>query len=152
MIAVYLAHQLTATTREGIEQNRRNAAKWAAWLWKQGFAVECSWIVATGQLEETAENRELGLKSDCEQVRRCDVMVLCGPRISGGMLREAQAAKVLVDFTQHGLALPTPELKWRDGLPVRSMEELEELARIQALANRPPYPAQPADAARLPFT
>lgn len=127
MLAVYLAHQLTAPTREGIEQNRKNAAKWAAWLWRQGFAVECSWIVATGELEETPGNRELGLRSDCEQVRRCDVMVLCGPRISGGMLREAGAAKVIVDFTCYGLDLPSADLEWRDGAPIVSIRALEKI-------------------------
>jgi len=129
MIAVYLGHPLTADTSEGIEQNRRNAARWAAWLWKQGFSVECSWIVCTGELEETPENRELGLRSDCEQVRRCDVMVLCGPRISGGMLREAGAAKVIVDFTYKGFELPGA-LEWRDGVPV-TLTELEKIVAYQ---------------------
>lgn len=127
MIAVYLAHPLTAPTREGINENRARAAKWAAWLWRQGFAVECSWIVATGELEETPENRDLGLRSDCEQVRRCDVMVLCGPRISGGMLREAGSAKVLVDFTYLGLELPNDDLDWSDGTPI-TLENAEEMA------------------------
>jgi hypothetical protein len=127
MIAAYLAHPLTALTREGIDQNRANAAKWAAWLWRQGFAVECSWITATGELEETAANRELGLKSDCEQVRRCDVMVLCGPRISSGMLREAGAAKLIVDFTHLGLALPSEDLEWCDGMPT-TLAHVEEMA------------------------
>ena len=130
MIAVYMAHSLTAPTREGVEQNRKNAAKWAAWLWKQGFSVECSWIVCTGELEETPENRELGLRSDCEQVKRCDVMVLCGPRVSGGMLREAGAAKVIVDYTHLGLVLPNDDLEWSDGLPVT-------LANVEEMAARP---------------
>ena len=108
----------------------RCAAKWAAWLWKQGFSVECSWIVCTGELEETPENRELGLRSDCEQVKRCDVMVLCGPRVSGGMLREAGAAKVIVDYTHLGLVLPNDDLEWSDGLPVT-------LANVEEMAARP---------------
>jgi len=117
MIQVYCAHPLTAPTREGINKNRANAAKWAAWLWRQGFSVECSWITCTGELEETPENRELGLMSDCEQVSRCDVMALCGPRISSGMLREAEAAKIIIDFTHLGLELPL-DLAWWDGRPV----------------------------------
>ena len=121
MLAVYLAHQLTAPTREGIELNRSRAARWAKWLWEQGFAVECSWVVMTGELDETPENRELGLRSDCEQVRRCDVMVLCGPRVSGGMLREAQAAKVIVDFTHLGLAVPVG-ISWKHGRPTTLAE------------------------------
>lgn len=118
MIHVYLAHPLSAPTREGIDQNRANAAKWAAWLWRQGFAVQCSWIVCTGELEETPENRELGLASDCEQVSRCDVMALCGPRISSGMMREARSAKLIVDFTDRGFELPPDWLRWKDGRPL----------------------------------
>jgi hypothetical protein len=127
MIQVYCAHPLTALTREGIEENRARAKKWAAWLWRQGFSVECSWIVCTELLEETLENRELGLRSDCEQVRRCDVMVLCGPRISGGMLREAGAAKLIVDFTHLGLSLPSEDLEWCDGMPA-TLAHVEEMA------------------------
>lgn len=151
MIAVYMAHSLSAPTREGVEQNRQNAAKWAAWLWRQGFSVECSWIVCTGELDETPENRELGLRSDCEQVKRCDVFVLCGPRVSSGMLREAGAAKIIVDFTYLGLELPTEDLKWNKGRPttLRDVEAMaapspppsleESAARIRdALANPPP--------------
>jgi hypothetical protein len=132
MLAVYMAHPLTAPDRDGIERNRTRAAAWAAWLWKQGFAVECSWIVMTGELEETPENRELGLRSDCEQVRRCDVVVLCGPRVSGGMLREAGAAKVIVDFTHLGLELPG-DTHWRDGWPVtlESVEDLHDAANVR---------------------
>lgn len=110
MIVAYLAHPLSAPTREGIEQNRRNAAKWAAWLWRQGYSVECSWIVCTGELEETPENRKFGLESDCEQVRRADIMVLCGPKISGGMLLEANAASKIFDLTRLGYDLPHPGL------------------------------------------
>jgi hypothetical protein len=131
MLAAYCAHPLTAPTREGIEENRANAAKWAAWLWRQGFAVECSWIVCTGELEETPENRELGLRSDCEQVRRCDVMVLCGARVSGGMLREAGAAKLIIDFTHFGFELPPADLEFGDGRPML-LDGVERLVAEQA--------------------
>ena len=140
MIAVYLAHQLSAPTRASIHLNRANAAKWAKWLWEQGFAVECSWITCTGELEETPENRELGLRSDCEQARRCDVMALCGPRISGGMLREAGAAKLIVDFTRYGLLLPTPDMEWSDGAPV-TLADVQKMVAEQeraAAATLPP--------------
>lgn len=133
MLAIYLAHPLSAPTREGIEENRARAKQWAAWLWKQGFSVECSWIVCTELLEETPENRELGLKSDCEQVRRCDVMVLCGPRISSGMLREAGAAKVIVDFTHLGMLVPIDQLKWHHGRPVKLLD-VEEMAAVPKAA------------------
>lgn len=147
MIAVYLAHPFTAPTLEGREENRQRAAKWAAWLWLQGFAVECSWITITGMADETPENRELGLRSDCEQVKRCDVMVLCGPRVSGGMLREAGAAKVIVDFTCYGLDLPSADLEWRDGAPVASLRDLEKIvARQDSAKPKVPFPLPEVEA------
>ena len=130
LIQIYLAHPLSAPTREGIEANRKKAAEWAAWLWKQGFSVECSWIVCTSVLEETPENRALGLKSDCEQVRRCDVMVLCGPRISSGMLLEASVAKVIIDFTYIRMDLPH-DIGWRHGQPI-TFEELQKRVAAEA--------------------
>jgi hypothetical protein len=54
-------------------------------------------------------------------------MVLCGPRVSSGMLREAGAAKVIVDFTCYGLELPSRDLEWRDGAPVSSIKALEKI-------------------------
>jgi len=89
MIVAYIAHQLSAPTREGIEENRRKAAQWAAWLCVQGVSPVCSWIVMTGVLEETPENRARGLACDCAQVERCDVTILVGPVVSSGMKMEA---------------------------------------------------------------
>ena len=142
MIAAYLAHPLNAPTPEGIEENRRRAMQWAKWPWSQGFAVECSWVVMTGVLDETPENRELGLRSDCEQVKRQDVMVLCGPRVSSGMLREAGAAKIIVDFTYLGLELPPNDLKWDKGRPTT-------LRDIEAMAAPSPPPSLEESAARI---
>jgi hypothetical protein len=84
----------------------------------------------TGELEETPIYRELGLKSDCEQVKRCDVMVLCGPKISGGMLREAGAAKVIVDFTHLLMDVPDEKIRWRHGRPI-TLAEVESIAGYQ---------------------
>lgn len=89
MIVAYLAHQLFAPTRKGIEKNRSKAAQWAAWLCLQGVSPVCSWIVLTGVLEETPKNRAIGLACDCAQVERCDVTIHVGPSISSGMQMEA---------------------------------------------------------------
>ena len=107
MIQIYCAHPLTAPTREGIDENRRRAAKWAAWLWKQGFAVECSWIVMTGELEETPDlsraRAEIRLRTS-SKVRRHGALRSAVSRAA--CCREAGAAKVIVDFTHlaHGRA------------------------------------------------
>lgn len=123
----YLAHALSAPTEEGMRANRARASKWAAWLWAQGYAVECSWIVCTGELAETPENRKLGLASDCEQVRRSDLMVLAGTKISSGMLVEAAHAKKIFDFTHLKHELPPPDLKISHGREI-TFEEAETLA------------------------
>ena len=132
MIAVYLAHPLSAPTVYGIEQNRKRAAEWAKWLHGHGFAVECSWITLTGVIEETPENRARGLRADCELVSRCDVMVLCGPRVSSGMLQEAAYAKMLIDFTHLALDYPVlasgAALDWQEGQPT-TLEAILERSR-----------------------
>ena len=97
MIVVYIAHPLSASTREGIEANRRLASEWAAWACLQGVSPVCSWIVLTGVLEETPENRARGLACDCAQVERCDVVIHVGPVLSSGMRRETDHGQ------QHGV-------------------------------------------------
>lgn len=90
MKSVYIAHPLSAPTLDGIEENRRRAALWAAWaLTEQGVSPSCSWIVLTGVLPETPEMRALGLKADCAQAERCDEVWLVGGRVSQGMAIEA---------------------------------------------------------------
>lgn len=63
-------------------------------------------------IEQTPENRELGLQIDEAQVELCSEIWLCGGRISSGMQREidkaiARGVKV-VDLTHFG-ALPPEE-------------------------------------------
>jgi hypothetical protein len=107
MKAVYIAHPLSAPTREGIEANRQNAARWVGWLAREfHIAPVADWIVLTGQWEETAENRALGLSIDCELVARCDEMWMVGGRVSDGMLIEAKHAKVVRDLTRFGYEAP----------------------------------------------
>lgn len=107
LTVAYIAHPYTAETKEERQFNRELAAKWAAWAALQGLSPVCSWITLTGEIEETPELREMGLAIDCAQVERCDLMLMCGPRISGGMLREAGSAKIILDFTYLGFVVPT---------------------------------------------
>jgi hypothetical protein len=98
-----LAHPLSAPTQEGIDENRRRAALWAAWaLTVCGVSPVCSWIVLTGVLPETSENRRLGLEADKAQVALCDELWYVGGRISSGMREEATVAKKIVDLTHLG--------------------------------------------------
>jgi hypothetical protein len=113
---VYLAAPLTAPTREGIEQNRKNGARWAAFLVEHfNVAVECTWIVLTGELEETPANRKRGLECDLALVERCDELWMVGGRVSGGMQVESDHARKrgmrVVDLTALGVVPPfEPEI------------------------------------------
>jgi hypothetical protein len=107
---VYIAHPLSAPTKKGIEENRKNAVLWAAWAaTERGVSPSCSWIVLTGVIEETPANRELGLRCDLAQVERVDEVWLVGGRVSAGMRLEADHALSLsipvIDMTDLG-ALP----------------------------------------------
>lgn len=120
---IYLAHQLNAPTREGIETNRKSAARWAAFLATHfDVAPECSWIVLTGEFEETAENRERGLKIDLALVAKCEEVVMVGPRVSDGMRIEANHAhsigRPVYNLTSIGMDPETVALAW---LPSREM-------------------------------
>jgi hypothetical protein len=123
VIHAYIAHPLHAPTREGIEQNRRNASKWAAWAARHGVAPMAMWIVLSGEWAETPENRELGLRIDEHQVDLCDEIWLCGGRISSGMEREIARARKrgvrVVDFTSFGENPPSGDCSdwleaWRE--------------------------------------
>lgn len=114
---VYLCHPLNAPTREGIEANRKEAARWAAFFATYfDVAPECSWIVLTGELEETDENRATGLAIDLALVARCDELVMVGPRVSEGMLLESEHAKKLgkpvYNLTRIGRDPMTIALAW----------------------------------------
>lgn len=127
MRVVYLAHALSAPTREGIEANRARGARWAAWVLKTWrYAVIADWIWCTGELEETPENRSLGLEMDVELVSRADEVWLVGERISEGMRIEATRAwnlqKPVIDMT--GPAEP-PEFA-TTGRPWAPGETLDE--------------------------
>jgi hypothetical protein len=120
---VYLAHALSAPTREGIEANRARGARWAAWILKTyRVAVIADWIWCTGELEETQENRTLGLAMDVELVSRADEVWLVGERISEGMRIEATHAvrvgKPVYDLTGTTASGEPPPLPYAlDALP-----------------------------------
>lgn len=107
MRVVYLAAPLSGPTHEAIQGNRARAARWCAWAVRQGVCPVAMWIVLTGELPETPENRALGLELDCEVVRRCDELWLVGGRVSSGMQEEALEAR-------------------RHGIPVLDLTELGE--------------------------
>ncbi len=106
---VYIAHPLNASTRQGIEHNRTNAAQWAAWAaMTQNVSPVCDWIVLSGVLSE--EHRAVGLECDLALIERVDEVWLCGGRVSPGMAIERDHAKLLgkpiVSFLHLGYEAP----------------------------------------------
>jgi hypothetical protein len=94
MKSVYIAHPLSADTPEQSRKNRENAALWAVWAARvKGVSPSCSWVVLSSVLEETPENRALGIQCDLVQVERADEVWLVGGRISSGMRLEAEHAE-----------------------------------------------------------
>lgn len=121
---IYVCHPLNAPTREGIDANRKEAAKWAAFLATYfHVAPECSWIVLTGEFDETPENRKRGLEIDLALVERCDEVVMVGPRVSDGMLLESEHARKLgkpvANLTRLSREPKTIALAW---LPSRELK------------------------------
>jgi hypothetical protein len=118
---VYIAHPLNAPTPEGMEQNRRNAARWAAWAaLTQNVSPVCDWVVLSSVLSE--EHRELGLQCDLALIARVDEVWLVGGRVSSGMKIEADHAKLLGipvrSFLLMGYeAPPLPGAETRSELP-----------------------------------
>ena len=94
MKRVYVAHQLSAPTREGIDENRRKAAMWGAWISTTfKVAVSADWLWMTGELDETPENRAHGLACDLAHIERCDELWMVGRVVSSGMRLEAEHAR-----------------------------------------------------------
>jgi len=125
---LYVAHCLSAATDAEMEQNRRAAARWAAWLAETfDVAVVCDWIVLSSAWSE-AEGRERGLEIDKALIGRCDGMVLFGPRVSSGMDVEAQHARSvgIPVFSFLGQDIDQPDrISW--SLTHRLGEWIEEL-------------------------
>ena len=81
MKRVYLAHALSAPTREGIEANRRSAARWAAWISATfRVAVSADWIWYSEFLTEAPEvperasaKRDAALRGSAPGPAACDL-------------------------------------------------------------------------------
>lgn len=112
-LVAYVAHQLSAATPELMAANRENGARWCVWLCRHfGLATIADWIVMSSVLEETEENRAMGLACDFTLIERSDLVIQVGGRVSSGMALEASHAEEcgirVVDLTWIGLAVPEP--------------------------------------------
>jgi hypothetical protein len=53
MKVVYIAAPLNAPTLWGRTKNRMNAARWTAWAARQGVAPVATWVVLSGEWNES---------------------------------------------------------------------------------------------------
>jgi hypothetical protein len=74
-----------------------------------GVSPCATWIILSGEWEETAENRALGLETDKAELSTCDEVWLCGDGISVGMRLEKEHAE--------SLGIPVVECFTHDGEP-----------------------------------
>lgn len=103
VIIVYLAHPLgTGPERTSNQAKAKDWLKWAIENFpNHGFVAD--WILWSEVLPESPVNRAAGLAFDCELIKRCDELWLCGDHISEGMQSEWDAAiaagKYILDLT-----------------------------------------------------
>ena len=102
----YVAHPLSGD----VDANLKRALRWLSWLRRSFPRVTfiAPWIasVMAGDDDSDPKQREAGLVDDCTVVALCTGMVLCGGRISSGMLRESEHAKSTLDLTWLGEGPP----------------------------------------------
>ena len=105
---VYLVHPAGAPTREEHRSNLARAKRWFAWAAGQpGVSVIADWIIYCEVWDDfDPALRAVGLDADDAAIRRCDEVWLVGGRISAGMQRAAQTArladKIIRDLMLYG--------------------------------------------------
>lgn len=100
----YLGHQFAADTRRGELRNLESTEAWLAALScaEPSTAIIAPWVTGLrAQIEDDRDPaaRARAMERNLAVVRRCDGIVLCGPRLSRGMRDELRAA------LEHDLAI-----------------------------------------------
>lgn len=89
MKLVYLAHPLSAETREGILLNIHTAKLWYKWACDNYWpthAFSATWILNAEIYDDAnAEDRDRGMQRNYPQIQRCDELWLVGSFVSSGM-------------------------------------------------------------------
>lgn len=105
---VYMAHPVRPVAGETIEGNLLQAAEWLRWLHRyfgDAWTVIAPWLgdlYGASHLEADDVQRSAALLRCKDVAARCDMLILCGPRRSDGMIREvaacAQTGGVVLNF------------------------------------------------------
>lgn len=113
----YLAHPVgpsrTSEEQEARSANIRNALGWLRFLVDHTpWSISAPWLPYVMTLEEEIY-RDRGIADDLAGLERCDLVVLCGGRISPGMEAEAAFARKksipVVDLTSLGYKAPSTD-------------------------------------------
>jgi len=94
---VYLAHPLSASTKEGIQKNIQFAKQWFRWACDNYYPSHCfnlTWVVNCEVYNDADKlDRERGMQRNYAHIARSDELWLVGPKITQGMLDEATYAR-----------------------------------------------------------
>lgn len=110
---IYMGHPVSGD----VDGNVERALLWLAWLRRmhRDTAIIAPWIAAllSGEDDGDPEQRDRGLRDCAITAARCDGIVLVGPRISTGMLRELAACRDAGGWVSNLTALgATPPASW----------------------------------------
>lgn len=105
---IYLAHPVGGDIRGNCARARR----WLRWLIDAVPEVHwvCPWLPYVDVLDDSVPaHREWAMQADLAVARRCDGIVLCGGRVSDGMRRELEAARLNLEATVIDLTPYAPD-------------------------------------------
>lgn len=112
MKVAYVAHPVSGD----VALNIARAKRWIRWLvdYRRDIAYIAPWITDVEILDDNdPREREMGLQRDAEIIRRCDLFVMVGGRVSSGMDRERSVALdaglEVLDYTKWGDEPPPEE-------------------------------------------
>lgn len=121
-LVAYLAHPVGAPDEAGVQANVQRGLRWLRWLVERtDLAVTAPWVghvlaflgtdadanAGTGAVHPI---RARGMRDNLAVVDRCDLVVLCGDRVSSGMAEERDGGAIAsCDLTVYGLAEPPQE-------------------------------------------
>jgi hypothetical protein len=111
---VYVSHCLSAATKAEMDENRRDASAWCAWL-AENYHVSplADWIVLSSQWTDENVSRKLGLECDEAVIATVGLVILTGPSMSSGMKLEAGWARETVDLLGLDLLYGRPTIDER---------------------------------------
>ena len=97
MKQVYLAHPLSAPSKEGILQNIARAKLWYKWACDRYWPDHCfnaMWIINCEVYEDAnSRERDIGMQRNYAHIKRCDELWLVGPVVTSGMEDEGNFAR-----------------------------------------------------------